>query len=556
MAPAECNYEVHDKELLAIVQALNEWRRYLRGSGQQFKVLTDHKNLIRFTTTKELTDPQIRWSEVLRSFDFKIEFRTGKEGGKLDALTRRKADMPQEGDERLKQKERILLAKEKYFDTRTEEMETTTFETNDEDEISNELAKDKEIQAIKEALDKGNQEMKGVALGLCQGKDGYLWHQGKIWIPNNEGIRTNLIRQDHDILPAGHGGTAKTTELVQRKYYWPKMRETIKQYVKSCDICQLTKVVRHVPYGLMKPNEAPNRPLKSISMDFITELPPSAGADAVVIVIDRLTKMAHFIPCTKNMQSKQFQEPFIRETFRPQGIPRDIITDRGSIFTSDVWKATTRKLGIERRLSSACHLQTDGQTEPTNSTLEPYLGAYVNYQQDDCKELLQMAQFAYNNVYQESTKHTLFFTNYGTNPEYQAIGHLIQGKTTSPGDMSQLHDTLRAEMTEAQMRHKEYYDPQRKPDPYIRQGDKVWLLPRNIRTTRLFQQLDYKKIGRFKMLVRIGTSAYKLGLPASMRIHNTFHISLRELYNDNKLRSQRSEPPPPIIVRRGTRIRT
>jgi len=373
MAPAECNYDVHDKELLAIVQAIKEWRRYLRGSGQHFKVLTDHKNLIRFTTTKKLTDRQIRWSEVLSGFDFKIEFGPGKEGGEPDALTRRKADMPQEGDERLTQKERILLPKEKYFDTSIQEMETINFKTDDEEEISNETAKDDEIQTIKEALDKGNKEMKGVALGLCQWKDGYLWHQGKIWIPNNEGIRTNLIRQHHDIPQAGHGGTAKTTELLQRKYYWLRMRETIKQYVKNCDICQRTKVVRHAPYGLMKPNESPDRPWKSISMDFITDLPLSEGSDAVLIVIDRLTKMAHFIPSAKDMNARQFQETFMREIFRLHGLPRDIITDRGSIFTSDLWKETTKRLGIERRLSTAFHQQTDGQTERTNSTLEQYL---------------------------------------------------------------------------------------------------------------------------------------------------------------------------------------
>jgi len=88
MKPGECNYDVHDKELLAIVQALKEWRRYLRGSGQHFRVLTDHQNLIRLTTTKELTGRQIRWSEALSGFDFKIEYRPGNEGGKPDALTR------------------------------------------------------------------------------------------------------------------------------------------------------------------------------------------------------------------------------------------------------------------------------------------------------------------------------------------------------------------------------------------------------------------------------------------------------------------------------------
>jgi len=94
-------------------------------------------------------------------------------------------------------------------------METINFKTGDKEEINNESAKDNEIQTIRQAPDKGEKEMKGVALGLCQSKDGYLWHQGKIWIPNKEGIQTNLIRRHNDIPQAGHGGTAKTTELLQ-----------------------------------------------------------------------------------------------------------------------------------------------------------------------------------------------------------------------------------------------------------------------------------------------------------------------------------------------------
>jgi len=147
MKPAECNYNVHDKELLAIVQALKEWRRYLKGSGQHFRVLTDHQNLIRFTTTNELMERQIRWSEVLSGFDFKINYQPGKEGGKPDALTRRKADRPMEEDERLTQKERILssLPREKYFDTSIQEMETMEFEGKYDKEVSNELARNDEI---------------------------------------------------------------------------------------------------------------------------------------------------------------------------------------------------------------------------------------------------------------------------------------------------------------------------------------------------------------------------------------------------------------------------
>ena len=161
------------------------------------------------------------------------------------------------------------------------------------------------------------------------------------------------------------------------------MWEAIKQYVKGCDICQRTKVLRHPPYGLMKPNEAPDRPSKSISMDFITGLAQSDKADAILIVIDRPTKIAHFIACNKDINARQFSELFVREVFRLHGLPRDIITDRGSIFISDIWKNTAEKLGIERRLSTAFHPQTDGQTERTNATLEQYLRAYVNYQQDN-----------------------------------------------------------------------------------------------------------------------------------------------------------------------------
>ena len=108
-------------------------------------------------------------------------------------------------------------------------------------------------------------------------------------------------------------------------------------------------------------------------MDFITVLPKSEGDDAILIVFDRLTKMGHFLPCTKEINARQFSELFMREILQLHGLPQDIITDRGSIFTSELWKQTTKKLGIERRLSTAFHPQMDGQTERTNSTLEQYL---------------------------------------------------------------------------------------------------------------------------------------------------------------------------------------
>ena len=114
--------------------------------------------------------------------------------------------------------------------------------------------------------------------------------------------------------------------------------------------------------------------------------------------------------------------------------------------------------------------------------------------------------------------------------------------------MQELHDTLRAEMATAQLRHKENYDRHRKPDPNLKSGDMVWFLPCNVHTTRPSKKLDYKKIGPFKILAKIGTSAYKLAFPLSMKIHNTIHITLLEPYQDNRFPSQIQEPPPPIQI--------
>ena len=144
-----------------------------------------------------------------------------------------------------------------------------------------------------------------------------------------------------------------------------------------------------------------------------------------------------------------------------------------------------------------------------------------------------MAELAYNNGYQGTTKNIRFFANYGINPEYEMIGHLIQGKQTKSEEMTQLHELLRNEMVAAQLREKEYYDLHRKSDPNLQSADMVWVLTHNIKTTRPAKKLDYKKIGPFKILAKIGTSAYKLALPPSIAIHNTFHISLLEPYQDN-----------------------
>ena len=248
-------------------------------------------------------------------------------------------------------------------------------------------------------------------------------------------------------------------------------------------------MVRHAPYGLLQSNEVPDRPWQPVAMDFIMDLPKSDRYDTILVVIDRVTKMRHFIPCSKDLDAQQFANLFMKEIGRLHGLPHDIITDRRTLFTSDLCKKTMGKRGIERTLCTAIDPQTHGQTERTNAILEQYLRAYINYQQDDWCGYLPLAAFAYNNGYQETIKNTQFFANYGINPKYGMIGHLIQGKQTKPEEITQLHESLRNQMVAAQLRQNKYYNLHRKTDPNLKSGDIVWLLPRNIKTRRPSKRL-------------------------------------------------------------------
>jgi len=271
-------------------------------------------------------------------------------------------------------------------------------------------------------------------------------------------------------------------------------------------------------------------------------------SDISLMLIDRLTKMRHFISSSKDLDARQLANLLMKEIVRLHGLPHGIITDGGTLFTSDLWKETTGKLGIERRLSTAFHPQAEGETSQTNAILEQYLRAYINYQPDDWGAYLPLAEFAYKNGYQETIKNTPFFANYGINPAYEMISPLLQGKQTKPEEMTELHASLRNEMVATRLRQKEFYYLHRKPDLNLKSGDMVGLLPHNMITTRPSKKLDYKKIGIFKILGKIGTSAYKLALPSSMAIPNTFHISLLKPYPDNGFPSQVKEPPSPIQI--------
>ena len=216
-------------------------------------------------------------------------------------------------------------------------------------------------------------------------------------------------------------------ELVKRTYWWPGLKKDIKNYVNGCDSCQRNKIHHQKKAAPLHPLTTPTTPWEEISIDLIGPLPPSNGKDAILVVVDRFTKMIRLFPTTTNLTSMDLAQIYRDELWKLHGIPRSIVSDQGPQFASEFTKNLLRGLGVTRKLSTAYHPQTDGQTERINQEVEGYLRTFCNYQQDDWAHWLPMAEFHYNDKQHSATGSTPFFLNYGHHPWK---GELVTNTTT------------------------------------------------------------------------------------------------------------------------------
>ena len=405
LTPPELNYEIHDKEMLAIVTALREWRAYLEGAMHPFTVYTDHKNLEYFTTTKVLNRRQARWSELLANYNFTIVYRPGRSMGKPDAMTRRH-DFS-EGSKASDTPPRTLLKPNQL----QLQLAAVRSAAGDEPQLIRDIRsaqpQDPALQPLLPFLrdfdaprdDDVQRKLTGFSLN-----DGIVLFNGLVYVPDSDAIKLKILRQCHDSSSAGHFGQAKTFELVTRDFYWPRLRRFVIRYVSTCDACARAKPPRHRPHGFLVPLPVPPRPWSSISMDFIVGLPPSpSGNDALMVTVDRFTKMAHFSATKTTADAPDIARLFLQDIYRLHGLPADIVSDRDKIFTSKFWRHLLTLLAVKPNMSTAFHPQTDGQTERVNQVLEQYLRVFCEYQQDNWQELLPRAEFAYNNASHSST---------------------------------------------------------------------------------------------------------------------------------------------------------
>lgn len=543
--PAELNYDIFDKELLAVVSAFKHWRPYLEGAPEQTLVFTDHMNLLPFQTHKVLNRRQMRWHLFMAPFNYKIEHRAGKLQGRSDALSRR-ADY-YEGSRasdsapiRFFEPHQIGAITKDPFPTLLDEL----LAAQDEDPAIRQVLQDLRLGENLESHDKRWSFDENALL---------LW-DNLIYVPDDPHTRLRVIRDVHDSPTAGHPGVARTMERFSRTYYFPQARQFIHNYVNTCDECHRSKPVRKKAHGLLHPLEAPDAPFLSLSMDFIVKLPPApSGNDSIFVVVDRFSKFAYFIPCREEgLTSPVVARLFHRFVLANHGLPDEIVSDRGSVFTGEFWRTLNDLLGTQLNMSTAFHPQTDGQTERTNQTLEQYLRLYCNYQQDNWEDLLPLAQFVYNDSKHSATKTTPFRAVFGRDP---ALRLVPLGKSKSSDASAQefasrmrvMHQVMRGELQQTAARMKASFDKKIAEAPIFELGDRVWLSARNVVTRRRCKKLDHKFLGPFAVQERVGDCAYRLKLPAEVKLHPVFHVSLLHRYSENTI-PDRIPPPPPITI--------
>jgi hypothetical protein len=338
----ECNYEIYDKELLAIIKSMEEWRPELQGVDDTFEILTDHKNLEYFTTTKALSQRQVRWSEFISQFNFRIVYRPGAKAVRPDALSRKPGDRPAKtdvDDDRIKNRERTLLPADMWDEETLRELRQDNDLTaapidvimpamnKPIDDIIDRVYKDSEIAAeMAEAIQnpkitrwpkKLRKELR-ISMTDCRLQSGRIWYRDRLFVPPDDELHIQILYRTHSSGPAGHPGRVKTLDLITREYWWPRMSRDVEEYVKACELCVRTKSSRLAPQGFLQPLALPFRAWSDISVDYITPLPDclyyGTKYNHLLVVVCRLTKMRHLIPVT-GLTTEELVDAFVLRVY-------------------------------------------------------------------------------------------------------------------------------------------------------------------------------------------------------------------------------------------------
>ena len=599
LLPAEANYPIHDKEMLAIVFAIKTWRNEL--AGVPFVVISDHKNLAFFKNVRQLNERQMRWRYDLSEYEFEIVHRAGKDIWAADALSRRDQDMPADAtDDRLTERTRALLteADGKMVINRDPSVKiskawATNGDWDDPNEKTDQEGTDTanphspfdqaDLKALWEQALAANVRYKkiftvvstgqrkfpsewglAVSISECSIDNGLLTWRGRTWIPAYEPLRTTLIQQIHDSALTGHPGRDTLISLISRSYTWPGLNNDVRQFLRNCQLCRQSVIWRETKAGLLKPLPIPDRPWRELAMDFIVKLPLSEWNghrfENLLVVTDRLSKNVILIPMD-GMESIDVARALLQNVFAHHSFPDGIVSDRGPQFTSAVWKSVCKLARITRKLSTAFHPETDGSTERVNQEVKTYLRTFCSYSQEDWAPLTPLAAIAINGKTSASTGMSPFMMTHGFDldviqrlPPPDDSG-LPLPQVRSPQELGEklvqqwanAASVAQAALISAHDRQEKGANRHRRQHESFQVGDHVWLKLTNVRTERPNKSLDWKALP-YVVTEVLGSHNYRLNVPRG--IHDVFHAALLKPRSNDPLPSQQlvNEEPPPIFV--------
>jgi hypothetical protein len=536
-SPAERNYQIYDRELLAIIRALDAWRHYLLGSPHEVTVFTDHKNLTYFRSPQKLNPRQARWSLQLSQYNLNLVHVPGRQMVQSDALSRRPDHIP-EGDT---DNEDMTMLPETLF--------LRALDTDLQAEFLAQVKEDDFFGNAVEMLKKKNTPIRS-ALEDWETRDDLLFYKGRCYVPKSEQLRRQIIQQYHDHPTAGHPGVFKTTELISKDYWWPRMQATIKNYVEGCGPCQQMKVNTHPTAPALSPiKSTATRPFQMVSVDFITDLPEVNGFDTLMVVVDHgLSKGVIFIPCMKTIDALGTADLFIKHVYRRFGLPDYIISDRGPQFASKVFKEMGRLLGVTLAMTTAYHPQADGETERVNQDIGAYLRLFCSNNPEKWLELIAVMEFSHNNRIHAVTTKSPFYLMNGFEPRSLPTAFL---KTNLPSvedrmaELTRARDEALAAHELARRRMAERIRSNFKP---FQQGDQVWLDSKNLKLNYFSKKFTPRREGPFKIKEVLGPLTYRLELPKTWKIHPVFHATLLTPYKETEAHGPNYTKPPPDLI--------
>ena len=517
--PAQRNYSTYDRELLAIYRAVTKWRHYLL--SHYFEVLTDHATLKHLITQPELKNSRrIRWISDLQEYDFDVLYSPGRTNP-ADPLSRLLyLDMVSFTTSELSL---LMISNDSFLEINELHVSTLTPDTQLRSRIIASYSRDPFYSPANTSR--------------FQTNGGLYYIHGRICIPADLELKQFLLREYHEAPYSGHSGIRRTIDAVSRVYFWPRLSHDVRKYVNSCLLCQKNKITNVPPRGLLFSNTIPTRRWEDISIDFIVSLPPclETGHDAIMTVVDRLSKGAHFIPCFTTNSAQDVANLIIQQIYRLHGLPKSIISDRDSRFTSQFWQALFHRLGCKLNLSSGYHPQTDGQTERANRTIEELIRLYCSddQRQQLWEQYLPILEFEYNNAVNVSTGYSPFYLWYGQHPHTPATLAVdsdppaLRTPPTTTDFLKHLNETVASAqnaIARAQRSQAEYYDKKRRP-LLLSVGDLVFVEKSALPEGRRGNKFSPLRHGPFKVTKKVSDVAYRLDTPATWDSHNVFHVS-------------------------------